>query len=73
MFRYRYLIAADLLSLSLHFVILYVPFLAQIFRLTPLSWYEWQWVLYFSVPVILTDEILKLYARLTRDRSKKAP
>lgn len=61
-----YLIFADLLSLGLHFVILYVPFLAKIFHLTPLTSLEWTWVLYFSVPVIVIDEILKFYARFAR-------
>lgn len=31
------LIAADLLSLGLHFMILYVPFLASLFQLQPLD------------------------------------
>eukprot|EP00049_Salpingoeca_infusionum_P000349 m.39301 g.39301 ORF g.39301 m.39301 type:complete len:1162 (-) comp10296_c0_seq1:231-3716(-) len=59
------LIGADLLSLALHFMILYVPFMASLFQLVPLSWNEWQWVLVFSVPVIFLDEILKLIARST--------
>merc|ERR1719183_3388585 len=58
-----YLIGADLLSLGLHFVILYVPPMDTIFHLTPLSWYEWKWVLYLSFPVIILDEVLKFIAR----------
>jgi len=65
-----YLIGANLLSLGLHMVILYVPFMAKIFSLTPLSWYEWQWVLYLSVPVILLDEILKIFARQSSAKAK---
>jgi len=61
-----YLIAADLLSLGLHFVILYVPFMSAIFQLKPLTVDEWMWVLYLSVPVILLDEVLKLVARMTQ-------
>ncbi|EDQ90051.1 uncharacterized protein MONBRDRAFT_7291 [Monosiga brevicollis MX1] len=59
------LIAADLLSLGLHFMILYVPFLASLFQLQPLNTEEWLWVLYLSVPVLIIDEILKLVARMS--------
>lgn len=59
-----YLIGADLLSLSLHFVILYIPFFAKIFQLEPLDMLEWEWVMYLSVPVILIDEVLKLLSRV---------
>lgn len=41
----------------------YVPFLADIFNIVPLSWPEWQLVLLWSFPVILIDEALKLLAR----------
>jgi hypothetical protein len=42
----------------------YVPFLANIFNIVPLSWPEWQLVLLWSAPVIVIDELLKLLARL---------
>jgi len=64
------LIGADVLSLVLHFMILYVPFMASIFQLTPLSLYEWQWVVIFSFPVILFDEVLKFVARQSNKPSK---
>jgi Ca2+ transporting ATPase len=62
--RNMYLIAADLLSLALHFVILYVPLMATIFQLTPLDYNQWKWVLYLSFPVILMDEVMKFFARI---------
>merc|ERR1712166_313093 len=65
-----YLIAADLLSLSLHFVILYIPFMTKIFQLVPINGLEWKWVMYLSVPVILMDEVLKLAGRLTAVKVK---
>uniref|UniRef100_A0A914XTJ2 Cation-transporting P-type ATPase C-terminal domain-containing protein n=1 Tax=Plectus sambesii TaxID=2011161 RepID=A0A914XTJ2_9BILA len=51
------------LSMSLHFVILYVDIMATIFQITPLSVVEWMAVLKISLPVILLDETLKFVAR----------
>ncbi|PAV82516.1 hypothetical protein WR25_19774 isoform B [Diploscapter pachys] len=58
-----WLMAAITLSMSLHFVILYVDIMATIFQITPLSIAEWVAVLKISIPVLLLDEILKFVAR----------
>jgi Ca2+-transporting ATPase len=50
-------------SMLLHFVILYVPVLATIFSIVPLSLNEWLLVLVVSFPVILIDEVLKFVGR----------
>merc|ERR1712146_135498 len=68
-----YLVLADLLSLGLHFVILYVPQLSQLFQLQPLNWDEWQAVLLLSFPVIILDEILKFIARWRRRANQRLP
>lgn len=57
------LLTAITASMLLHFLILYAPFMKAIFRVTPLNWTEWKAVLYFSVPVILLDEVLKFITR----------
>jgi len=62
-FNNFYLLGAISLSFSLHFVILYVPILAKIFQIEPLSFYEWQHVILFSAPVILLEEIIKFVDR----------
>ncbi|XP_038132724.1 sarcoplasmic/endoplasmic reticulum calcium ATPase 1 isoform X1 [Cyprinodon tularosa] len=58
-----WLIAAMSLSMSLHFMIIYVDPLPMIFKLTHLSVDQWMMVLKLSFPVILIDEVLKFFAR----------
>ncbi|KAL9181312.1 hypothetical protein ACHAXT_010117 [Thalassiosira profunda] len=58
-----YLLIAMVVSFGMHFVILYVDFLADMFNVTPLDYDEWMLVLYFSLPVIFIDEVLKWFGR----------
>ncbi|KAL9994406.1 putative P-type Ca(2+) transporter [Helianthus debilis subsp. tardiflorus] len=58
-----WLLVAMSVSFGLHFLILYVPFLAKIFGVVPLSMNEWLLVLAVAFPVILIDEILKFVGR----------
>ncbi|KAL2808735.1 hypothetical protein BJX63DRAFT_21623 [Aspergillus granulosus] len=57
------LIYAIILSMTLHFAILYIPFLQGLFAILPLNWTEWKAVLAISAPVIVIDEILKVVER----------
>jgi Ca2+-transporting ATPase len=59
-----YLLVAIAFSIAVHCVILYVPTLAGIFQIVPLSVAEWQLVALLSVPVILIDEVLKCFGRM---------
>ena len=52
-----WLLAAEAVSFGLHFLILYVPALANIFGIVPLSFQEWLLVILFASPVILIDEV----------------
>jgi Ca2+-transporting ATPase len=61
-----YLIIAMVVSFGLHFVILYVNFLADIFNVKALDFNEWMLVLPFSVLVIFNDEILKFVGQTMR-------
>ncbi|XP_050840812.1 sarcoplasmic/endoplasmic reticulum calcium ATPase 1-like [Serinus canaria] len=58
-----WLVGSICLSMSLHFVILYIDPLPMIFKLTPLSLTHWLMVIKISFPVILLDEALKFIAR----------
>ncbi|XP_048845273.1 sarcoplasmic/endoplasmic reticulum calcium ATPase 2 [Brienomyrus brachyistius] len=58
-----WLLGAICLSMSLHFLILYVEPLPIIFQITPLNVPQWLMVLKISLPVILLDEMLKFIAR----------
>ncbi|XP_057970568.1 calcium-transporting ATPase 4, endoplasmic reticulum-type-like [Malania oleifera] len=60
-----WLLVAMSVSFVLHFLILYVPFLAQVFGIVPLSFNEWLLVLGVALPVIFIDEILKFVGRCT--------
>ncbi|KAE8690517.1 Calcium-transporting ATPase 1, endoplasmic reticulum-type [Hibiscus syriacus] len=65
-----WLLLAMSVSFGLHFLILYVPFLAKVFGIVPLSFNEWLLVLAVAFPVILIDEVLKFVGRWTsRTRS----
>uniref|UniRef100_A0A8C5FG54 Calcium-transporting ATPase n=1 Tax=Gadus morhua TaxID=8049 RepID=A0A8C5FG54_GADMO len=63
-----WLLSAMSLSMSLHFMIIYVDPLPMIFKMTPLSMEQWLMVLKLSFPVILIDEVLKFVARNYIDR-----
>ena len=64
-----WLLLAMSVSFGLHFLILYVPFLAQIFGIVPLSLNEWLLVVAVAFPVILIDEVLKFVGRCTQSKS----
>ncbi|RHZ68831.1 hypothetical protein CDV55_103031 [Aspergillus turcosus] len=57
------LVYAIILSMTLHFAILYIPFLQTLFSIVPLNWTEWKAVLAISAPVVAIDELLKYAER----------
>ncbi|XP_062409791.1 sarcoplasmic/endoplasmic reticulum calcium ATPase 2b [Sardina pilchardus] len=66
-----WLLGAICLSMSLHFLILYVEPLPMIFQITPLNLTQWLVVVAISLPVILLDEFLKFAARNFLDPPKE--
>lgn len=67
-----WLLVAMALSFALHFLILYVPFLASTFSIAPHDSVEWILVIFFSFPVIIIDEILKMVGRSMNENARKA-
>lgn len=74
-----WLLVAMALSFGLHFLILYVPSLAEVFSIVPLSFDEWLLVLAYALPVVIIDEVLKFIGRNfvnkpeSRDGASKRP
>lgn len=60
--RNLFLVFAIMLSMLLHFFILYIPFFAQMFGILPLNFSEWVVVTAFSLPVLIIDEVLKIWS-----------
>lgn len=58
-----YLLLAIAWSIGLHVMIVYVPFFATIFGIAAMNSHEWWLVFAFSSPVIIIDEILKIFGR----------
>lgn len=59
-----WLILAIANSILLHAVIVYVPFLNEIFSIYAMNTQEWILVFAFSFPVIIIDEVLKFFGRI---------
>ena len=63
-----WLLIAVSCSMLLHSVILYVPFFANVFGTVPLTGGDWMLVVGFSFPVVLIDEVLKIFSRIRNKR-----
>ena len=70
LYKNMYLVFAIILSMVLHFMILYIPFLATMFNVEPIGLEEWKAVLWISAPVILVDEIMKVFAKMIKKADK---
>ncbi|KAE8625119.1 hypothetical protein XENTR_v10006163 [Xenopus tropicalis] len=58
-----WLLGAIIMSMALHFLILYIKPMPLVFQVIPLNWSQWVVVLKISLPVILLDEGLKYISR----------
>ncbi len=64
LFGNPWLLVAVTCSMILHSVILYFPFFANVFGTVPLTLNDWYLVVGFSFPVVIIDEILKIFSRI---------
>jgi Ca2+-transporting ATPase len=71
LFANPWLLVAIFMSMSLHCVILYIPFFAQIFGTAPLNQNDWLLVLMFSFPVCILEETIKFVNR-QRNKAEEA-
>lgn len=67
-----WLLLAITWSIALHMVIVYVPMMNVIFSIAGLNLHEWWLVFAFSFPVILIDEVLKIFGRMYNEKELKA-
>lgn len=63
-FANRWLIAATLFVLSLQFLLVYTPPLRYIFKTVPLSLADWGIIFGLSAPILLVEELRKLFSRM---------
>jgi P-type Ca2+ transporter type 2C len=68
-YKNKWLILAVCASVSLHCLILYIPFFNNIFGIAPLDLNEWALVLIFSFPVIIIEEATKVFVRYINNRN----
>jgi len=66
----KWLLGAIFISMALHVMILYVPWMNITFSVSYLSWKEWKAVLWLSFPVIVCEEILKAFTRKFKKRMR---
>ncbi|CAD7924326.1 unnamed protein product [Amoebophrya sp. A120] len=66
------LILAIIGATGIHMIILYITALNPVFSVVPLDQHDWFLVLAFSFPVILIDEILKFFGRMTTAVDRRA-
>jgi Ca2+-transporting ATPase len=69
--RNKWLLLAIFSSVTLHCMIIYIPFFNDIFGIMRLDLNEWILVIVFSAPVCLIDEIIKLYVRMTLPKKSR--
>lgn len=58
-----YLMGAVALSFALNLLLMYVPFLANLFQIAPLAWYDWVLIVPLAFITVGAEELIKFYYR----------
>ena len=59
----KWLLLGVLIPSLMHSAVMYIPTLAGVFGLAPLSKIEWNIVFKFAIPILFLEEILKFIGR----------
>ncbi|MBD3310740.1 calcium-translocating P-type ATPase, SERCA-type [Candidatus Woesearchaeota archaeon] len=68
----KWLIGAIISSVALQVIILYLPFLNQVFSTVPLSMIDWLWAVIVSASIVVFGELVKLGMYLKEKSSKES-
>ncbi len=67
-FSNKYLIGAVILGIGLQFIVLYIPFMREAFKLQSIGLTDWLLVLSLGLIPLLADEVIKLFGRMKKKR-----
>lgn len=59
--RNKWLLAGVAVPFALHLAVLYLPGVGETFGVAPLTWDDWTYVLRFAAPILLVEEVLKVW------------
>lgn len=62
-FSNKWLIAGLLVSVGLHFVAIYTPFMQHILKTVPIGAEEWIWIMTVALSIVLVEEVRKMFYR----------
>lgn len=71
LFSNLYMIGAFLISASIMMAVLLIPPLQTLFKLTPLPFEEWEWVIGLSISPVIIVELVKLFNSIRAKFKKK--
>jgi Ca2+-transporting ATPase len=67
-FKNKWLLIAIALSVGLHLLVIYLPFLQNMFKTIPLGLTDWAWIVGVALSILIFDEIRKVIESLFTKR-----